>query len=87
MSESVNYKEIHAYMLKKTREYYQCPPADLVDAVMEKYRKDGKIISYDDAQKLVSPIQIQRFVKAEMQKKWPEFMASIPSNPLRSENE
>ena len=86
MSDSVNYQEIHAYMLKKTSEYYQCPPSVLVEAAMEQYKKAGVTVSYEEAKKLVTPIQIQRLVKEEMQKKWPEFMASIPSNPLRGQD-
>ena len=84
MSESVNYKEIHAYMLKKTSEYYQCPPAELVEAAMEKVKKAGLPITYEEAKKLVTPIEIQRYIKKEMQQKWPEFMTTIPSNPLRA---
>ena len=87
MSDSVNYQEIHAYMLKKTSEYYQCPPAALVEAVMEAHKADGAPITADQARKLVTPLQIQRFVKADMQQKWPEFMSSIPSNPLRVKGE
>ena len=83
MSEAVNYQEIHAYMLEKTREYYQCPPAALVEAAMERCRKNGLQPTYEEAAKLVTPIEIQRLVKEEMRKKWPEFMASIPSNPLQ----
>ena len=83
MSESVNYKEIHAYMLKKTSEYYQCPPAVLVEAIMEERKNEGSPVSYEEARKLVTPLQIQRLVKEEMQKKWPDFMSAIPSNPLR----
>ena len=85
MSEPVNYKEIHAYMLKKTSEYYQSPPVELVEAAMDNYKNAGLQVSYDEAKKLVTPIQIQRYVKEEMKKKWPEFMASIPSNPLQTE--
>ncbi len=87
MSDPVNYGEIHAYMLRKTREYYLNPPAVLVEAVMEKQKNNGHPVSREEARKLVSTIQIQRLVKEEMQKKWPEFMSSIPSNPLRSEEE
>ena len=83
MSDSVNYKEIHAYMLQKTSEYYRCPPAVLVEAIMDERRADGCPVSYEEARKLVTPLQIQRLVKAEMQEKWPEFMQTIPSNPLR----
>ena len=82
MSESVNYQEIHAYMLKKTLEYCKCPPKALVETVMEIFREGGSPISYGEAEKLVTPLQVQRFVKEEMKEKWPEFMASIPSNPL-----
>ncbi len=87
MSDSVNYKEIHAYMLKKTAEYYQCPPAVLVEAIMEDYKNAGYPVSYDEAKKRVTSLQIQRYIKEEMQKKWPDFMASIPSNPLRMKSE
>ena len=86
MSDSVSYKEIHAYMLKKTSEYYRCPPAALVEPIMEQCKKIGCPVTYEKAQSMVTPIQIQRYVKAEMQKKWPDFMASIPSNPLRGED-
>ena len=85
MSEPVDFKEIHAYMLKKTAEYYQVPPAELVEAMMENYQKSGYPVTYDEAKKLVTPIQLQRYIKEEMQRKWPEFMASIPSNPLQTE--
>ena len=37
--------------------------------------------------KLVTTIEIQQLVKEEMQKKWPDFMAFIPSNSLRPEGE
>lgn len=87
MSDSVNYKEIHAYMLEKTREYYHCPPAALVEAVMEERRSSGSPVSPAQARELVTPLQIQRFVKAEMQQKWPDFMSTIPSNPLRIKDE
>ncbi len=87
MSDPVNYGQIHAYMLQKTREYYYSPPAVLVEAVMEKQKNEGHPVSYEEAGKLVTSIQIQRLVKEEMQKKWPDFMASIPSNPLHSEDE
>ena len=83
MSETVNYKEIHAYMLKKTAEYYRCPPLALIEEVMETCRNAGCPVSEEEARQHVTPLLIQRFVKAEMQKKWPEFMSSIPSNPLR----
>ena len=82
MSETVSYQEIHAYMLKKTREYYHCPPKALVETIMETFKEGGNPISYGEAEKLVTPLQIQRFIKEEMKQKWPEFMASIPSNPL-----
>ncbi len=87
MPDTVNYGEVHAYMLQKTREYYQNPPAVLVEAVMEKQKNDGHPVSCEEARKLVTTIEIQRLVKEEMQKKWPDFMASIPANPLRSEGE
>ena len=86
MSHPVTYSEIHAYMLKKTSEYCAHPPAPLVDAVIEEQKKAGRTVSRQEAEKLVSPIQIQRLIKQEMAEKWPEFMASIPSNPLRSDN-
>ena len=82
MSDSVSYQEIHAYMLKKTQEYYHRPPAVLVEKIMETFKEGGNPITYAEAQKLVTPIQIQRLIKEEMKEKWPEFMASIPSNPL-----
>ena len=82
MSESVNYKEIHAYMLKKTLEYCKQPPKVLVEKILETYREGGHPITYAEAEKQVTPLQIQRLVKEEMKEKWPEFMASIPSNPL-----
>lgn len=85
MSESVSYQQIHAYMLKKTQEYYLNPPQALVDAVLCEYQKKGITLTYTEACRKVSPIAIQRLVKQEMQEKWPEFMASIPANPLRSE--
>lgn len=81
--ETVNYGEIHAYMLKKTQEYYQDPPAVLVEAVIRERSSRGETVSYDEARKLVSLIDIQRLVKEEMQKLWPEFMATIPSNSLK----
>ena len=81
----LNYKQIHAYMLYKTHEYYVEPPQVLVNAVMEKCKAEGQTVSYEEAKKLVSPIDIQRLVKQEMTEKWPEFMSSIPSNPLQSD--
>ena len=81
--ETVNYGEIHAYMLKKTQEYYQNPPAALVEAVIRERKSRGEALSCEEARKLVSLIDIQRLVKEEMQKRWPEFMATIPSNSLK----
>ena len=77
---SSDYKEIHAYMLKKTREYCQRPPRELIEEIS---RKKG--VSYEEAEGLVTPILVQRYIKEEMKKLWPEFMASIPSNPLEEE--
>ena len=85
MSETVNYKEIHSFMLKKTQEYYVNPPAFLVEAVLAEHRSRGEQISLQEAKKRVSLIDIQRCVKKEMQEKWPEFMAAIPENPLKEE--
>ena len=85
MSETVNFKEIHAYMLQKTAEYYRCPPAELVEAVMEEEARAGAPVTREEARKRVTPIQIQRYLKAEMQKKCPEFISAIPSNPLKEE--
>ena len=82
---AVSYKEIHAYMLEKTREYYRNPPEVLVDAVMKQEQKKGHAVTRQEAKKLVSLIEIQRYLKAEMTEKWPEFMSSIPSNSLREE--
>ena len=83
MSESVSYREIHSYMLKKTQEYYQNPPAVLVEAVLAEARSRGEALTEEEARKQVSTIDIQRIVKQEMQQKWPEFMSGIPQNPLR----
>ena len=80
---AVSYKEIHAYMLEKTQEYYRDPPGSLVDAVMAQEQEKGHAVTRQEARELVSLIDIQRLVKAEMTEKWPEFMASIPSNSLR----
>ncbi len=82
MPENVSYQEIHAYMLKKTQEYYVNPPAILVEAVIAQHKAQGESLSYEEARKQVSLIDIQRYLKQEMQKKWPEFMGSIQSNPL-----
>ena len=79
---SVNYQEIHAYMIRKTQEYYQNPPAPLVEAVVAAYKAQGDEISYEDAKPLVSLINIQRYLKQEMTEKWPEFMGSIRENSL-----
>lgn len=79
----VNYSEIHAYMLKKTQEYYAEPPKVLVEAVISEYKSRGEDISAAEAKKLVSLIDIQRFIKAEMKAIWPEFMAGIPENSLK----
>ena len=83
MSESVSYQEIHAYMLQKTQEYYQNPPAILVEQTQADLARKGTNVSFEQARKMVSPILIQRLIKEEMAQKWPEFMSSIPSNPLR----
>ena len=80
---TVNYGEIHAYMLKKTQEYYVNPPQILVDAVLAEARSRGEELTAQEAKKQVSLIDIQRLIKAEMKEKWPEFMASIPSNSLQ----
>ena len=82
---AVSYKEIHAYMLEKTNEYYRNPPEVLVDAVLEDQKNQGHPVTRQEARKLVSLIDIQRYLKAEMTEKWPEFMATIPSNSLREE--
>ena len=83
MSENVTYREIHAYMLKKTQEYYENPPEELVKAAQGTAQAQGRTVSYEQAKKLVSLIDIQRYIKWEMTKLWPEFMAGIPSNGLR----
>ena len=83
MSESVSYKEIHAYMLKKTQEYYVNPPEVLVQATLAKLRLQGLDPTWEEARKQVSLIDIQRYLKEEMSQKWPEFMGSIPSNGLK----
>lgn len=85
MSESVSYREIHAYMLQKTQQYYQNPPAILVEQTRAELARKGVEVSFAEARKMVSPILIQRLVKEEMAQKWPEFMSAIPSNPLRDE--
>ena len=82
---AVSYKEIHAYMLEKTNEYYRNPPEVLVDAVLKDQKNQGSPVTREEARKLVSLIDIQRYLKAEMTEKWPEFMASLPSNSLREE--
>lgn len=81
-SESISYQEIHAYMLRKTQEYYRNPPEALVDDVIAAYGAQGESISRETAKERVSLINIQRYVKQEMAQKWPEFMGSIPSNQL-----
>lgn len=83
MAENISYKEIHAYMLKKTQEYYQNPPQVLIQATAAKYALAGQILSPEEARKAVSLIDIQRYIKEEMSQKWPEFMGSIPSNGLK----
>ena len=83
MSENTSYKEIHAYMLRKTREYYENPPQVLVQATMAKYAVLGQNLTEEEARKQVSLIDIQRYLKEEMSQKWPEFMGSIPSNGLK----
>lgn len=80
--EAVNYQEIHAYMIRKTQEYYRNPPATLVEAVIRAYKAQGEEVSYDEAKSLVSLINIQRYLKQEMTEKWPEFMGSIRENSL-----
>lgn len=82
MAENVTYKEIHAYMLRKTQEYYQDPPAVLVEAVIARQRSQGLSVTPEQAKKLVSLIDIQRYLKQEMTAKWPQFMGGIPSNSL-----
>lgn len=81
-SENVSYKEIHAYMLRKTQEYYVSPPAALVQDVIAAYKAQGDEISYEEAKTRVSLINIQRYLKQEMAEKWPEFMGSIKENRL-----
>ena len=83
MSEQINYSQIHAYMLKKTQEYYQNPPEVLVQNTMAQYAMEGRVLTFAEAKKLVSLIDIQRYIKEEMSQKWPEFMGSIPSNGLK----
>ena len=81
-SENITYREIHAYMLQKTQEYYRNPPASLVDDVIAAFKAQGEEISRDTAAERVSLINIQRYIKQEMAEKWPEFMGGIPSNEL-----
>ena len=83
MEEKVSYQEIHAYMLKKTQEYYRNPPQVLIQATAAKYAMAGQILSPEEARKAVSLIDIQRYIKEEMSQKWPQFMGSIPSNGLK----
>ena len=83
MEEKITYREIHAYMLKKTQEYYQNPPQVLIQATAAKYALAGQILTPEEARKAVSLIDIQRYIKEEMSQKWPEFMGSIPSNGLK----
>lgn len=80
--ETISYHQIHAYMLKKTKEYYDNPPKALVDDVIAAYKAQGEEISPEIARERVSLLNVQRYIKQEMCKKWPEFMGSIPSNPL-----
>lgn len=82
MSDTINMGKLHAYMLKKTQEYYHCPPSVLVDDVIMRQKENGNTLTYEQAKKLVTPIEIQRLIKKEMHEKWPELMAQIPSNPL-----
>lgn len=81
--ENVTYPEIHAYMLRKTQEYYQNPPAVLVADVIAQYHAKGIELTYDQAKSQVSLIEIQRYLKKEMTAKWPKFMSGIKSNSLR----
>ena len=83
MGESVTYQQIHAYMLKKTQEYYQNPPQVLIQATAAKYAAMGVNLTLEEAGKQVSLIDIQRYLKEEMSQKWPEFMGNIPSNGLK----
>ena len=80
--EQISYQQIHAYMLRKTKEYYDNPPEPLVDDVVAAYRAQGDEISREIARERVSLLNIQRYIKEEMARKWPEFMGKIPSNPL-----
>ena len=80
--DNVSYREIHAYMLQKTQEYYRDPPEVLVDHVIAAYKAQGEEIPREIARERVSLLNIQRYVKEEMARKWPEFMGSIPENPL-----
>ena len=83
MSEAVTYQQIHAYMLRKTQQYYLDPPAVLVEAVIAQQKEQGVTLTAEEAKKLVSLIDIQRYLKQEMTEKWPEFMGGIPSNSLK----
>ena len=80
--ERISYQQIHAYMLQKTKEYYDNPPESLVDDVISAYKAQGDEISREVARERVSLLNIQRYIKQEMAEKWPEFMGRIPSNPL-----
>lgn len=44
---TVNFEEVHVYMLHKPREYYQNLPAVLVEAVMGKQKNDRLLEEYD----------------------------------------
>ena len=85
MSQSVTYQQIHSYMLQKTREYRLDPPAELVDALQAEASGRGEPLTRAQAREQVSLIEIQRYLRREMTEKWPEFMASIPVNPLRED--
>lgn len=81
-NKTVSYQQIHAYMLMKTKEYYDNPPEILVNEVIAAYKAQGEEISAEIARERVSLLNIQCLIKKEMAEKWPEFMGGIPSNPL-----
>ena len=56
-----------------------------MEAELAAGRAKGENLSWEEAAKQVSLIEIQRLVKQEMTAKWPEFMAGIPSNSLKDE--
>ena len=64
------------YVFEKYVEYSNNPPADMVEAKIEEAKENGKELSYEDAAKLVTTLEIEYRIWDEIRSK-PEFAEVI----------